>query len=59
MTEGPSTLRPSIALADVVERMREHDLTSYLITTSDGRLVGLVLRDEAEAALSNFVAQSH
>jgi rhodanese-related sulfurtransferase/CBS domain-containing protein len=59
MTEGPSTLRPSSALADVVERMREHDLTSYLITTSDGKLVGLVLRDEAETALSNFVAQSH
>jgi Mg/Co/Ni transporter MgtE len=51
MTEGPSTYRPSARLDRVVERMRKHDLTGVPITTSDGRLVGLLLRDDAERAL--------
>jgi CBS domain-containing protein len=52
MTEGPSTVRPSIGLSAIVERMRSDDLTSLPVTTPDGRLVGLVLRDEAEQRLS-------
>jgi CBS domain-containing protein len=52
MTEGPSTVRPSIGAAALVERMRRNDVRSFLVTTPDGRLVGLVLRDEAEAQLS-------
>ena len=48
MTPGPSTVRPSIGVDDLLERMRERDLTSYLVTTPDGRLVGLVRRSELE-----------
>jgi len=48
MTEGPSTVRPSIGVSALLDRMRSKGLTSFLITTSDGRLVGLVLRDELE-----------
>jgi CBS domain-containing protein len=48
MTPGPSTVRPSIGTEDLLERMRERNLTSYLVTTPDGRLVGLVLRNELE-----------
>jgi CBS domain-containing protein len=51
MTEGPSTVRPNTSLASLVERMQKHDLRSFPVTTSDGRLVGLVLRDEAEREL--------
>jgi Mg/Co/Ni transporter MgtE len=51
MAEGPSTVRPSIGLRAIVERMRKNDLQSFPVTTSDGRLVGLVLRDEAERRL--------
>jgi CBS domain-containing protein len=51
MTEGPSTIRPSIGLEKLVERMRRHDLTSFVVTTSDGRLVGVVRREEAEQRL--------
>jgi CBS domain-containing protein len=51
MTDGPSTVRPSIGAAALVERMRRRDLTSFLVTTPDGRLVGLVLRDDAEVAV--------
>ena len=51
MTEGPSTVRPSIGIEAIVERMRKSNLTSFVVTTSDGKLVGLVLRDEAEDRL--------
>jgi CBS domain-containing protein len=51
MTEGPSTVRPSIGGAALLERMRGNDVKSFLVTTPDGRLVGLVLREEAEARL--------
>ncbi len=48
MTPGPSTVRPSIGGEDLLERMRERNLTSYLVTTPDGRLVGLVRRSDLE-----------
>ena len=51
MTPGPSTIRPSARLDDVAERMRTHGLTSLPVTTSDGRLVGLLTRTDAERAL--------
>ena len=51
MRDGPSTIRPSARLERVVERMRRQDLTGLPVTTSDGRLVGLLLREDAEAGL--------
>lgn len=48
MTPGPSTVRPSIGADALLERVRARDLTSYLVTTPDGRLVGLVVRTELE-----------
>jgi Mg/Co/Ni transporter MgtE len=48
MSEGPATVRPSITTEDLLERMRRRNLTSYVVTTSDGRLVGLVLRADLE-----------
>jgi Mg/Co/Ni transporter MgtE len=51
MTEGPSTVRPSIGLDALVRRIQEKNLTSWLVTTPDGRLVGLVLLAEAEDLL--------
>ena len=51
MTPGPSTVRPSARLSDMVERMRRQNLANLPVTTSDGRLVGLLTRQDAEAAL--------
>ena len=51
MTPGPSTIRPSARLADVVDRMRRQHLTNLPVTTSDGRLIGLLTRTDAEQAL--------
>jgi CBS domain-containing protein len=50
MTPGPSTIRPSARLKAMVERMQRQGLTNLPVTTSDGRLVGLLtLRDAEEA----------
>ena len=47
MIRGPSTFRPNVPLAEMAEYMTEHDLDSAPITSSDGRLMGLLLRDDA------------
>jgi len=54
MTEAPSTVRPSARVGDLVERMRRQNLSSLPVTTSDGRLVGLLLRETAEEALQRL-----
>jgi CBS domain-containing protein len=51
MTLGPSTVRPSARLDAMVERMRRQKLTNLPVTTSDGRLVGLLTLRDAEEAL--------
>jgi CBS domain-containing protein len=48
MSPGPSTVRPSIGADALLERIRTRNLSSYLLTTPDGRLVGLVRRSELE-----------
>jgi Mg/Co/Ni transporter MgtE len=48
MTPGPGTVRPSIGADALQERIRDRQLTSFVVTTSDGRLVGLVLRSDLE-----------
>jgi Mg/Co/Ni transporter MgtE len=48
MSSGPSTVRPSIGTDALLERIRARNLSSYLVTTPDGRLVGLVLRNDLE-----------
>jgi Mg/Co/Ni transporter MgtE len=48
VSPGPSTVRPSIGADALLERIHARNLTSYLVTTPDGRLVGLVRRDDLE-----------
>jgi CBS domain-containing protein len=48
MTPGPSTVRPSIGADALLERMRSRNVASFLVTTPDGRLVGLALRRDLE-----------
>jgi predicted transcriptional regulator len=47
MASGPGTVRPDLPVAEAVRRMRERDLSSLLVTRSDGTLIGLVRRGEA------------
>ncbi len=58
MTPGPSTIRPSARLGEIVERMRRQNLSSLPVTTSDGRLVGLLTLRDAQAALAALVNKS-
>ena len=51
MEAGPTTVRPSEPLAAITERMQEHGSHGVLVTTSDGRLVGVLNRTDAERAL--------
>lgn len=58
MTLGPSTVRPSARLRDIVNRMQRQTLTNLPVTTSDGRLTGLLLRGDAERALGRSVTKA-
>jgi predicted transcriptional regulator len=51
MSAGPSMVRPSLELDRAVERMRRQNLTTLPVTTSGGRLLGLLERDTAKQAL--------
>lgn len=51
MTPGPSTIRPSARLREVAERMRRQKLSNLPVTTSDGRLAGLLLREDVARVL--------
>jgi Mg/Co/Ni transporter MgtE len=52
MRPGPSTIRPSEDLAAVTGRMQKRNVSALFVTSSDGRLLGLLRRADAEAALS-------
>jgi CBS domain-containing protein len=54
MSAGPSTVRPSLELDRAVERMRRQNLTTLPVTTSEGRLLGLLERDTSERALAEL-----
>jgi Mg/Co/Ni transporter MgtE len=57
MRPGPSTFRPHVAIEELAHRMVHHDVPNSPVTTSDGRLVGLLRReDAARAALEHRVA---
>jgi Mg/Co/Ni transporter MgtE len=47
MRPGPSTFRPHVSIVEMARFMADHDLENSPITTSDGRLVGLLLRRDA------------
>jgi CBS domain-containing protein len=49
MRPGPSTFRPYVLIKEIAENMTKHRLESSPITTSDGRLVGLLLQKDAVA----------
>lgn len=51
MAFGVSTVRASEDVAALVERMRRADVEMILVTSPDARLLGLLRREEAEAAL--------
>ena len=55
MRSGPATVRAHEDLHALVVRMRARDGAAILVTDPEGRLLGLLHRDDADAAL----AQAH
>ncbi len=54
MTPAPSTVRPSLELEQAAERMQTQNLTSLPVTRSDGVLIGVIRREDAEQALGSW-----
>lgn len=52
MEEGPTTIRPYTGLEAITERMRTRKVGTIIVTTLDGRLLGVLFRRDAEAQLS-------
>lgn len=48
MESGPTSVRPDVPLADITERMQRRRVSSVLVTTPAGRLVGVLYRRDAE-----------
>jgi predicted transcriptional regulator len=51
MRPGPSTFRPYVSLHEMEHFMVEHAVDSSPITTSDGKLVGLLMREDVVRSL--------
>jgi CBS domain-containing protein len=52
MESGPTTIRPDTMLDDLVKRMRARRVESIVVSTSDGQLLGVLFREDAERASS-------
>lgn len=50
MRSGPTTFRPDVTVHEMLDYMRERDLTTMPVTTSEGRLLGLAHIEDLEAA---------
>lgn len=51
MEEGPTTIRPNTELEDITRRMQAKKVGSILVTRSDGRLIGIMYREDAARVL--------
>lgn len=52
MESGPSTVRPDSLLQPLVQRMHERNAPHILVTTPQGTLIGILVRDEADRFLA-------
>ncbi|MFQ5948417.1 MAG: CBS domain-containing protein [Acidimicrobiia bacterium] len=48
MEPGPSTQRPDMRLAPLAQRLRQRNVDNVVVTTVDGKLVGVVFREDVE-----------
>ena len=59
MRPGPSTFRPHVDILEMADYMVRKNLVNCPITTSDGRLMGLLLRDDAVARAHELHDHAH
>ncbi len=50
MRGGPATYRPNVPLEELLTRMREKGFAKAFVTDPDGKLLGLITREDIEAA---------
>jgi len=48
MRSGPSTFRPNVTVEEMIRFMDDRGISTALVTTSEGRLVGLLRRTDVE-----------
>ncbi len=48
MEAGPTTQRPDVMLGPLTQRMRERKVDDILVSTADGKLVGVLYRADVE-----------
>ncbi len=53
MEAGPTTIRPDILLEEITEHLQERRVGSIVVTTSVGRLIGILYRSDAERYLED------
>ena len=58
MQLGPATVRPREELPGLIERMREAGVKTILVATAQGRLLGVVNRDDGERFIRDRAARS-
>jgi CBS domain-containing protein len=59
MSPGPSTFRPHVSVVDLAGYLGDHDLAAAPITTGEGVLVGLLLREDAEEIAREVHERGH
>jgi hypothetical protein len=56
MRPGPSTFRSYVSMKEMADYMVEHSLENVPITTSDGKLVGVLLKSDATRLAADAAA---
>ena len=59
MVAGPTTYRPNVPVGKAVERMRKRGVPAVIVTTSDGRLIGQLYREDSECQTANLRTSEH
>ncbi len=54
MEPGPTTIRPNTSLASITQRMHERKVGTIVVTTADGRLVGVLYRADGDRILAQY-----
>jgi len=52
MENGPTTIRADADLAALIDRMQTRKVATIIVSDSDGRLIGVVYREEGEELLA-------
>ncbi len=58
MLPGPSTFRPNVSVGELVHTLEGRDVRFIPVTTSEGRFLGVALREDVERAAREAAARN-